>query len=368
MDGKGLPPVAKAVEWSAWRRPTIYDVAPAAGVATSTVSRAFSHPEPGQRRDPGARAGRGRPARLPAEPARPRAALRPPPHGGDGGLRHHQPALLRADPRRRACARRPPSTRWSWSTPRSRRGSSTTRSSGWCPAVDGFVLAASRLPDENLQQVAGQRPVVLMNREVAGLASVVLDHVQGCRQIVEHLASLGHRHLVYLAGPRNSWMAATRWAALGRAADRPRRRGPADRAVHPEGLPGRRRRRRRAQLRGDRDRSPTTTCWRSASSSASRSGRCEVPEDVSVVGFDDIFAAELCTPGLTTLGGAHADVGRAAVEILLDAVGPDPDGVRTAAGDAADRAGAAGHHRARAAVTRGHPESDRSPARRRGAR
>jgi DNA-binding LacI/PurR family transcriptional regulator len=41
-----------------------------------------------------------------------------------------------------------------------------------------------------------------------------------------------------------------------------------------------------------------------------------------VVGFDDIFAADLCTPRLTTLGGAHAEVGRAAVEILLDVVGP----------------------------------------------
>ena len=47
-----------------------------------------------------------------------------------------------------------------------------------------------------------------------------------------------------------------------------------------------------------------------------------VPEDVSVVGFDDIFAADLATPSLTTLGGAHADVGRAAMEILLDSVAP----------------------------------------------
>ena len=78
------------------------------------------------------------------------------------------------------------------------------------------MLAASRLPDENLEQIAAQRPVVLMSRELPGLASVVLDHVEGCRQIVEHLASLGHRELVYLAGPRNSWMAATRWAALQR--------------------------------------------------------------------------------------------------------------------------------------------------------
>jgi LacI family transcriptional regulator len=41
-----------------------------------------------------------------------------------------------------------------------------------------------------------------------------------------------------------------------------------------------------------------------------------------VVGFDDIFAASLCSPGLTTLGGPYAEVGRAAVELLMDAVGP----------------------------------------------
>ena len=87
------------------------------------------------------------------------------------------------------------------------------------PAVDGFLLAASRLPDENLHQVANQRPVVLISRELPGLASVVLDHVEGCRQIVAHLASLGHRDLHYLAGPRNSWMAAPRWAALQSAAE-----------------------------------------------------------------------------------------------------------------------------------------------------
>ena len=123
-------------------------------------------------------------------------------------------------------------------------------------SVDGFVLAASRLPDENLRQIAAQRPVVLMSRELPGLASVVLDHVQGCRQIVEHLASLGHRDLIYLAGPQNSWMAKTRWSALRTAAADLGLGGPADRPVHPEGLPGRRGRRRRAQRGRHRDRRP----------------------------------------------------------------------------------------------------------------
>ena len=174
-------------------------------------------------------------------------------------------------------------------------------------------------PTRTSAQVAAQRPVVLMSRELPGLASVVLDHVEGCRQIVAHLASLGHRDLLYLAGPRNSWMAGTRWAALQAAAEQSRHaasvasgRSPprSPRAAPPPTAPSTPARRRS---------SPTTTCSPSASCSGSSQRGVRVPEDVSVVGFDDIFAADVCTPGLTTLGGAHVDVGRAAVELLLTA-------------------------------------------------
>ncbi len=44
------------------------------------------------------------------------------------------------------------------------------------------------------------------------------------------------------------------------------------------------------------------------------------------MGFDDIFAAGLCSPSLTTLGGAHVDVGRMAVQLLLEAAGPTQEG------------------------------------------
>jgi DNA-binding LacI/PurR family transcriptional regulator len=188
-------------------------------------------------------------------------------------------------------------------------------------SVDGFVLAASRLPDENLLQIAAQRPVVLMSRELPGLASVVLDHVQGCRQIVEHLASLGHRDLIYLAGPQNSWMAKTRWSALRTAAEelglQAKRIGPFTPKVSQGG----------AAADGALNAGATAIVAHNdllaigvVQRLAQRSVR--VPGDVSVVGFDNIFAANLCTPTLTTLGGVHADVGRSAVQILLDMVGP----------------------------------------------
>ena len=204
--------------------PTIYDVAAAAGVATSTVSRAFSNP--------GRVSAATRERVLAAAAAS--SATGPNPHArallsGE----HHTVAMVVSDITNphyfeliRGAEMRARVSEYTLllvNAEESPRQSSGNRSSGSSPAVDGFMLAASRLPDENLRQVAAQRPVVLMSRELAGLASVVLDHVEGCRQIVAHLASLGHRDLVYLAGPRNSWMAAH---PLGR----PPRRGRADRA------------------------------------------------------------------------------------------------------------------------------------------
>jgi LacI family transcriptional regulator len=149
---------------------------------------------------------------------------------------------------------------------------------------------------------------------------VVLEQWEGCRQIVAHLASLGHTSLVYLAGPPNSWMAASRWAALHDAAAEHGmsavRTGPYTPTVSSGGAAA--------------DAAVSTGATAIVAHNdllaigvlrrlADRSVR--VPADVSVVGFDDIFAAELCTPSLTTLGGPHVNVGRAAVEILLESLG-----------------------------------------------
>jgi DNA-binding LacI/PurR family transcriptional regulator len=303
--------------------PTIYDVAREAGVATSTVSRSFSMPN---------RVSAPTRERVLAVAAR--LGYRPNPHARAllSG-RHHTVAMVVSDitnphyfelirgaeMRARASeytlvlvnAEESPRLEWE-------------QVQRLVPSVDGFVLAASRLPDENLRQIADQRPVVLMSRELQGLASVVLDHVQGCHQIVEHLASLGHTELLYLGGPRSSWMAATRWAALRSAAEQlglsARRVGPFTPKVSAGGAAG------DAALNAGatavvahNDLLAIGVLQRLAQRSV------RVPEDVSVVGFDNIFTAELCTPSLTTLGGPHADVGRAAVEILLRASGAGRD-------------------------------------------
>lgn len=182
-------------------------------------------------------------------------------------------------------------------------------------SVDGFVLAASRMPDEAVQRASEQRPVVLVNRATPDVPCVVADYDSGTRQIVDHLASHGHTAFVFLGGPAGSWSGARRWRGLQRAA---RARGLTATRFGPY--------------------SPTLTGGPAAADAALAAGAtalvCHndmlaigvlrrlaergvvVPDALSVVGFDDIFGADFCTPPLTTLAERTADAGARAVEVL----------------------------------------------------
>lgn len=295
--------------------PTIYDVAREAGVAPSTVSRTFSNP--GRVRQ-STRAHVVEVARKIGYRPNPRARSMLP--GGTYAIGmvvsditnpHYSELIRGAEFRARASeytlvllnAEESPRIEYDQIRRLAR-------------SVDGFVLAASRLPDENILEFASMRPLVLMNRELPGIPSVITDYVEGCRQIIEHLSSLGHESVLYLAGPRNSWTATRRWTSLQAAADevgmQTRRVGSFTPTVANGGV---------AADAALRDGATAVVAHNDllAIGVLRRLARrgVSVPGEVSIVGFDNIFAAELCTPTLTTLGGAHAMVGRAAVELLL---------------------------------------------------
>ncbi len=184
------------------------------------------------------------------------------------------------------------------------------------PAVDGFVLSASRLPDAELLRAAELNPVALVNRATPGLACVVADFDSGTRQIVDHLVSLGHRSLVFLGGPPESWSGAKRWAGLQVAAGEhgitATRFGPyaptlgggpaAADAVLAAGA---------TAVVAHNDMLAIGVMQRLAERGVA------VPRDVSVVGFDDIVGAEFCSPTLTTLRERTADAGARAVEAVV---------------------------------------------------
>ena len=183
------------------------------------------------------------------------------------------------------------------------------------PAVDGFVLAASRLPGDALARAAELNPVVLVNRASPGVASVVADFASGTDQIVGHLASHGHRSFVFLGGPAESWSEARRWAGLQAAAAayglRATRFGPytptlasgpaaADAVIAA----------RATAVVAHNDMLAIGVLQRLAERGVA------VPGAVSVVGFDDIFGSDFCQPPLTTLAEQTREAGARAIQAL----------------------------------------------------
>ncbi len=83
----------------------------------------------------------------------------------------------------------------------------------------GVVLAAPRLPTADLERLAPQlAPLVLINRKLpgSGVPSLWVDHAAGIVDLVSHLLSLGHRKIVYLAGPPIAMSNVERLTALQR--------------------------------------------------------------------------------------------------------------------------------------------------------
>jgi DNA-binding LacI/PurR family transcriptional regulator len=297
--------------------PTIYDVARTAGVATSTVSRAFSNP---QRVREATREHILRVARELGYEANPHARALT-------SRRTHTLAMVMPDITNphffeiiRGAEMRAKASDHTLVLVNAEESPRIEQEQirRLARSVDGFVLAASRLPDETITELAATHTVVTANRQVSGVRSVVLDQREGCRQLVAHLASLGHSSIVYLAGPRHSWMAAARWSAIRDAAEElglsALRMGPySPKVAHGAAAADMALTTGASAMIAHNDLLAIGVMRRLAARSIN------VPGDVSVAGFDDIFAAELCTPSLTTLGGAHADLGRASVELLLEA-------------------------------------------------
>ncbi|GID27624.1 LacI family DNA-binding transcriptional regulator [Paractinoplanes brasiliensis] len=166
--------------------------------------------------------------------------------------------------------------------------------------VDGVVIASSRMTDSALRMVAKQKAVVLLNRIIPEANCVLNDAERGIRRAVEHLAALGHERITYVAGPETSWSDGVRWRALRQSAAElgleARRLGPNEPTV----LAG-----IGAALRVAETDSTAVQAYNDQLAigivkGLSRLG-VAVPEQVSVIGFDNIIFDELVEPQLTTI-------------------------------------------------------------------
>ncbi|UNK70692.1 LacI family DNA-binding transcriptional regulator [Microbacterium sp. H1-D42] len=194
------------------------------------------------------------------------------------------------------------------------------------PAVSGLVLASPRLSDSGIRRLAKTRPLVVLNRAVHGVPSILADTARGARTAAGHLHDLGHREITYLAGPETSWADGMRWRALQEAARelsiRVRRLG-----AHQPTVSG-----GHAAARSWMEQQTTAVLAfndvvATGFMQVAEENGFDVPTDVSVIGFDNSQLASLVRPGLTSIAAPSRKQGEAAARALIDIIDgarPDP--------------------------------------------
>lgn len=198
-------------------------------------------------------------------------------------------------------------------------------------SVRGAIILSSKLPEVDGRSLASSGlPIVsmLLDMSDAGLQSVVTNDREAVRDVTAELIRLGHRRFFYLAGPEGNYHDVERYGgvlealeAAGLSKEAVRRSG--GRLDYQHGFDiG-------VQAADDfagLDEKPTAVIATSDDMAISfvscikRTG-LSIPDDLSVVSFDGSPVCEFSSPPLSTIEQPVEEMGRAAVDLLLDALG-----------------------------------------------
>ena len=189
--------------------------------------------------------------------------------------------------------------------------------------VDGVAMMTSEM-DLGLIKELSKRgvPIVFMDVGQVGpkMSHVAIDYGNGLRQAVDHLAALGHRRIAFISGPLQLHSARTRLNAFR---DAIRAHGlDAEKKLIREGT---------HTAEGGRDamtallrlsKRPTAVVssndWTAIGAlNAIAAAGLRVPQDISLVGFDDIPLASYTNPPLTSVRMSASDVGTVAFNALF---------------------------------------------------
>ncbi len=199
--------------------------------------------------------------------------------------------------------------------------------------VDGLIILTGRLGDGALADCARTMPVVVTGRALSapGLFAIDFDNFEGGRLATEHLLALGHRRIAFISGDPKHPDALERLRGYRAALEA------AGVAYDPAlVVPGAYNERSglEATERLIRSRRRFTAIFAANDQMAigavlalhERSLR--VPQDISIVGFDDVPASAFAIPSLSTIRQPAYDHGRlAAAAIVALLRGQEPDRV-----------------------------------------
>jgi len=188
--------------------------------------------------------------------------------------------------------------------------------------VEGFITTDTSITEGlTLPTVA-----VAGHARLEGVTNIVLDHKHAARLALEHLKELGHEEIAFIKGQTVSSDSAARWTAICEVAEE------LDIPIRPElttqlegtdstpgiGYPFAKELLARKQpftaLFAYNDISAIGSIW------AIREAGLRVPQDISVVGFDDIPGAAYANPGLTTVRQPLIRMGQIAAQTVVDQI------------------------------------------------
>ena len=198
--------------------------------------------------------------------------------------------------------------------------------------ADGFIFLGHRLPDTLKDLIAreGASAPVVNGCEFSpslGVASVHIDNAKAASMAMDALYDLGHRDVSVITGPLSSPLSRDRLVGARGAAER---RGLIDRLYVSTGDFSLDAGRARADeiLRSHPD-ITAIFCFNDEMAcgalSAVRKANRKCPEDLSIIGFDDIPMARYTEPPLTTIRQPAQAIGRGTVELLLGILNNQPE-------------------------------------------
>lgn len=190
--------------------------------------------------------------------------------------------------------------------------------------IDGLIVMSPDLEAQTLEaNLPTKLPIVLLNCYLKSEVydSINIDNYHGARAMVEHLYAHGHRRMALIRGATGNYDADERLRGFQEALAA----NGLDASLVFEGSFTEESGYRAAQRILESSPRPTAIFGSNDSMAigamqAVQEAGLSIPHDIAVVGFDDIPVARYVNPALTTVHVSISDMGRRAVQMLLDAI------------------------------------------------